>query len=436
MLAVFVGIAVASALVASAPVYLSSLRQLAFNTGVDRASPGYLNVYTYAPYLPLDAVTTSNTDDRTRQAYEAALGDLSDGVERYNRLGPYIVGLPERPLPDSLVSGTRVSLGHVQFFTGLERYAEAVEGRMPQGGAAQGESGPVMEAALGEQISRFFGLGPGDRLVIASSMTSPVRVTLDITGVITPDEDADPYWRQNMNLFMYPAPDEQPLERGLEVDADEPILAVFITEEAMVTGISQAYPGTLVHAHWYMNVNREALKKLTAGEIKSRLDDLDAQLAATMGGATPITGIRAMLDDLDRRTFYSSVPLLLLLTIMVATVLYYLAMMVSYLVVSRTSDVALLRSRGTSTGQLMRLLAYEGAALAALAVLLAPLLAMGMVAAAGKLPYYHQFTNGEFLRCASNSCRGWQPRRWARCASRCSSPRRRSARGPGWSFTG
>ena len=397
MLAVFIGIALASALVASAPVYLSSLRQLAFNTGVDRASPGFLNVYTYAPYLPLDAVTTSSTDDRTRNAYAAALGELNDGVERYNRLGPYIVGLPGRPLPDSPAVGGRVSQGFVQLFTGLERYAESVEGRLPGSGVTQGARGPILEAALGEQLGEYFNLGAGDEIVVAGSITDGVRVTLRITGVLRPAEDADPYWRQNMNLFMYPTPDEQPLERGLERDATEPPLAVFVTEEALVSGISEAYPGTLVHAHWYMNVNKEALKKLTAREIESRLDNLDAILAATMGGATPLTGIRAMLDDLERRTFYSSVPLLLLLTIMVATVLYYLAMMVSYLVVSRTSDVALLRSRGTSTAQLLRLLAYEGAALAVLAVLIAPLLAMGMVAVAGKLPYYHQFTNGEFL---------------------------------------
>ena len=397
LLAVFIGITVAGTLVASAPVYLSSLRQLAFNTAVDRATPGYLNVYTYAPYLPLNAVTTSRTDDSTRKAFDAALGEVNAGVERYNRLGPFIAGLPGRPLPESSTGGARVSVGFVQFFTGLERYAALNDGRLPLGGVTQGPRGPIVEAVLGKRISEFFNLGVGDEMVMAGSITDPVRVTLVITGVIRADEDADPYWQQNVNLFMYPSPEQQPLERGLEVDAEEPPLAVFVTEEAMLSGIGQTYPGTLVNAHWYMNMDRDALKQLTAAEIGSRLDDLEARLAETMGGATPITGVRAMLDDLERRTFFSSVPLLLLLTIMVATVLYYLAMMVSYLVVSRTSDVALLRSRGTSTVQLLRLLAFEGAALVVLAVLVSPLIAMALIASVGKLPYFHQFTNGEFL---------------------------------------
>ncbi len=397
LLAVFIGIAIAGALVASAPVYLSSLRQLAFNTAVERASPGFLSIYTYAPYLPLDAVVTSTTDDNVREAFDSTLGELNDGVERYNQLGPYIAGLPGRPLPDSSAGGGRVSTGFVQFFTGLERYAVVYEGRLPRGGVTPGSAGPMVEAVLGERISDVLNIGVGDEIVLAGSISDPARVTLSVTGLVRAVENADPYWRQNMNLFLYPAPDEQPLERGLEVDAEEPPVAAFVTEEAMVSAIGQAFPGSLVSAHWYMTMDREALQQLSAEEIEERLDDLNVRLAETMGGATPITGIRALLDDLERRTFFSSVPLLLLLTIMVATVLYYLAMMVSYLVTSRTADVALLRSRGTSTVQLLRLLAYEGVALVVLAVLVSPLVAMGLIAVAGKLPYFHQFTNGEFL---------------------------------------
>ncbi len=397
LLAVFIGIAVAGTLVASAPVYLSSLRQLSFNTAIDRASPGYLSVYTYAPYLPLNSVVTTTTDDNVRQAFDHALGELNDGVERYNRLGPYIAGLPDQPLPESSSEGGRVSVGFVQYFTGLERYAHVYEGRLPQPGLSQGPLGPRMEAVLGERVSDFFNIGIGDEVVVATSISDPVRVTLAITGIIRADESADPYWRQNLNLFMYPAAEEQPLERGLEVDAEEPPVAVFVTEDALVSGLGESFPGSLVNAHWYMNMDRDALKRLSAGEAADRLDALDVRLAETMGGATPLTGIRPLLEDLDRRTFFSSVPLLLLLTIMVATVLYYLAMMVSYLVTSRTSDVALLRSRGTSTLQLLRLFAYEGVTMVVLAVLVSPLVAMGLIALAGKLPYFEQFSNGDFL---------------------------------------
>ena len=81
---------------------------------------------------------------------------------------------------------------------------------------------------------------------------------------------------------------------------------------------------------------------------------------------------------------------MLLLTIMVITVLYYMAMMVSYLVQSREDDVALLRSRGVSMAQLVRLYAIEGLVITAVAVIVAPLLAMGVIAISGKAAVLHR----------------------------------------------
>ena len=110
-----------------------------------------------------------------------------------------------------------------------------------------------------------------------------------------------------------------------------------------------------------------------------------------------LTGIKKLMRDFERRSFFSSVPLLLLLSITVITVLYYLSMMVSYLVQSRESDVALLRTRGVSTPQLLRLYALEGIVLTVVAIVLAPFIAMGTVAIAGKLPYFREITGGALL---------------------------------------
>ena len=91
------------------------------------------------------------------------------------------------------------------------------------------------------------------------------------------------------------------------------------------------------------------------------------------------------------------VPLAVLLAVMIMTVIYYLAMMIAYLVQSREDDVALLRNRGVTTMQMLRLYALEGGALTVIAVLIAPLLAYAVVAAAGKLPAFADITGGDFL---------------------------------------
>ena len=117
-----------------------------------------------------------------------------------------------------------------------------------------------------------------------------------------------------------------------------------------------------------------------------------------MPGSGVLTGgIKGILDDLSRRSFFSRVPLLLLLTVMVATVLFYLSMTVSYLVQKREGDLALLKTRGLGALQLLRLYGLEAAVLTVLAVVIAPFLALAAVALAGRLPYFSQSTAGHNL---------------------------------------
>ena len=54
LLSIFVGITVAAALVAGAPVYLRTLERQGINTAIDRASQIFLNLFVFAPYVPLD----------------------------------------------------------------------------------------------------------------------------------------------------------------------------------------------------------------------------------------------------------------------------------------------------------------------------------------------------------------------------------------------
>ena len=165
----------------------------------------------------------------------------------------------------------------------------------------------------------------------------------------------------------------------------------------MIEGVGEAYPGSLVDSSWFLYVDKENLKEWSPSESRNRLQAMENQLSLAFQGSGVFTGIVRLVDDFEQRSFFSSVPLFLLLAIMVITVLYYLSMMVSYLVQSRESDVALLRSRGVSTLQLLRLYALEGMALTVVAAVLAPFIAMGAVAVAGKLPYFREITGGSLL---------------------------------------
>ena len=72
-------------------------------------------------------------------------------------------------------------------------------------------------------------------------------------------------------------------------------------------------------------------------------------------------------------------------------------MMVTYLVDSREREFALLKTRGAGLSHLGRLYALEGVAMAALAVVLAPFVAMALVGLLGLFPPFREMTGGGLM---------------------------------------
>lgn len=395
LLSIFAGIVIASTLVAGAPVYLNSLGRLTLNTAIDRSSILFLNIFAYAPNIPLNEERLNATDSEIDGLIEANISDFYVSRERYLKGTTLLVGTPWRPLANADVD--LVSRGYLQYLSNVEQHVQFTDGRAFTDTVTVTGDEFHVEALLGSTPANVFSLKVGDKLEMKPSLGSDKTVIAEIVGLIEPTDASEDYWQQNVNVFMEPAPLEEIPDVGIEVDPEEPPIALFVTRQALLDSIGKAYPGSLVSSSWFIFVDKEPLKKIRPEELGMRLDNLEGGMAVQMQGSAVFTGITALLDRFERRSFFTGIPLLLLLTIMVITVLYYMSMMVSYLVQSREDDVALLRSRGVSMAQLVRLYAIEGLVITAMAVVIAPLLAMGIIALSGKLPYFTDITGGAFL---------------------------------------
>ena len=395
LLSIFAGIIIASTLVAGAPVYLNSLARLTLNTSIDRSSILFLNIFAYAPNVPLNEESLNVTDGEIDGLIEANISDFYVSRERFLKGTTLLVGTPWRPLANADVD--LVSRGYLQYLSNVEKHVEFTSGRAFTDTVTPTEEGLHVEVLLGSTPANVFSLKVGDVLEMKPSLGTDVAITAEIVGIIEPTDPTADYWQQNADVFMEPAPLEEIPDVGIEVDPEEPPIALFVTKQALIDSLGKAYPGSLVSSSWFIFIEKEPLKKIRPEVLRERLGNLESGMAVRMQGSAVFTGITSLLDRFERRSFFTSIPLLLLLTIMVITVLYYMSMMVSYLVQSREDDVALLRSRGVSMAQLVRLYAIEGLVITAVAVIIAPLLAMGAIAVSGKLPYFTDITGGAFL---------------------------------------
>ncbi len=395
LLSIFAGVIIASTLVAGAPVYLNSLARLTLNTSIDRSSILFLNIFAFAPNVPLSEESLNVTDGEIDRLIEENIADFYVSRERFLKGSTLLVGTPRRPLANA--DADLVSRGYLQYLSNVEQNVEFVSGRAFTDTVTQTEDRFHVEVLIGTTPANVFSLKVGDKLELKPSLGTDVSIIAEIVGLIDPTDPSADYWQQNANVFMQPAPLEEIPDVGIEVDPEEPPIALFVTRQALLDSLGKAYPGSLVSSSWFIFIDKEPLKKIRPEELRVRLDNLENGMAVQMQGSAVFSGITSLLDRFERRSFFTSIPLLLLLTIMVITVLYYMAMMVSYLVQSREDDVALLRSRGVSMAQLVRLYAIEGLVITAVAVIVAPLLAMGVIAISGKLPYFTEITGGALL---------------------------------------
>ncbi len=398
MFSIFASITVAVTLVAAAPVYMQALERLALNLAIDGLSRSDATITAFAFNIPLIDSVIEQTDQQVEEAISEELGPLRSSYQSYYMVDNYLAGIPRRPLPAPDGPGYPTSRAYFRYFTNLEQHITFLGGRMATDRIVDAPQGPIVEAIVSGNTAQQFGLQPGDLITTVPDLRLDLKVRARIVGVFAPTDVTEEFWGARANILIDPIPPEDPPEGVvLPYDPEEPPVPVFITREAMVQAVGKTYPGSLITTIWFIAVDKEALKTLSINEARDTLGGFDGQFSRSVPQAQVFTRIDDLLDTFENRTFFSKIPMLLLLAIMLAMVLFYLGMMVSYLVHSREGDMALLTTRGIGKLGLLRLYALEGGAITLIAVLIAPFLAIALVSLAGVLPYFDGMTHGSLL---------------------------------------
>ena len=395
---VFFGVLAAATLAAAAPMYVASLERLGLDLVLDQLVRPRSNINTFAFNLHLTHERLAETDTALDESIEEHIQPIYDGRQRYLLTDTYSAVLPRVPswFFGNVTPGTFSA--YYRSLSEIEHHVTFVQGRMA-GSQVEGAPG---RAPRGSHRERGHG-GTSSICAWATEVATapepgyPVWVTAEIVGIVTPTDPNEDYWDPNPSLFLDPAPfaSETPGE-GFETQ-EHPPAPIFVTQDAMVDALGTAYPTSLVNSIWIMLVEKDMLKEWDLDEIQRRMDGFEDAFARRIPGSEVAAALNRAVDQFAGLVFFSRVPLLLLLTITVVTVLFYVAVISSHLVQSRSGDVAMLRSRGMAPLEMTRLSLYEALAMSVVAVVTAPFAAMAVVALAGLLPYLWDVTGGSLL---------------------------------------
>ena len=380
---VLLGSAVAAATMASIVIYTEALRDLGLRHAIANTEPTTLDLEVH--------FQTSGID---REIYEGATNRV------HSRVTDVFDGLAEREIV-AVRSSTFLTPtdGTDEFdlettpratFYILESTQDilTIEGRVAEAGIVDMNDGiATVEAVAMRQGADYLGLSIGDRVSFVPFWEDRTRkITVLITGLASPIEPDSHYWQA-------PA-----LNRIVREPTLLNTLPVIVPESTLVDIVGARFLKADGSFYSRYLTNPTQIRAADAESLRQAISGLSNSLGGAVDGYRQDTGLSDVLNTYDTRIRFIEAPIAIMLFLVTAMVLYAIVFLAGLVTDRQRADAALLRSRGARTPQVLQIYAVQGLLVTAVAAIVAPFAAAGLIAAAGYLPVFAALGDGGPLR--------------------------------------
>jgi ABC-type lipoprotein release transport system permease subunit len=380
-LAMTTGAILCAALLACVVLYSDAVRDL-----------GLAHQLRSQPRFDIDIRVQSTSQRFDPEAYEQLVLTTdnlirlhSDGYRRdqvrYGRSATFFPAPPGEPYPEA---DDRLR-AHFQFMSDLESHVVLVEGRAPRPGsqAPPGEP-PLVEVWLGKASADESNVHVGDRFDLHPHWRPVAPVRVEVVGIIEPIDPGEDYWFGRTDRF--------------QITGNRWSTLPFFADEGTVINVVGAYlqdmGGSL---ETMVFVDRHAINSGNAQTVENRARALVRDVQAQLRITRVETRLADVIEQYRQKLFFTRLPLFALMIQIVGIVLFYLVMVSTMVVDRQTGEIALLKSRGAGTRQVMTVFFIEGMGIAVLATLIGPLVAWGVIAVLGLTPPFEELSQGALL---------------------------------------
>lgn len=379
--AMIVGIVLAVGLMATTAIYSQALETLGLKFDLRQTPKAELDIR-ISTTTHIVAPADYQRDQRIIDGQLDGLGDLIAGRTRTATSATFFLA-DEGELAPEADSRPRARL---QYLTDLEQNIRIDEGVFPAVRSITGpDGGPDIDVALGTETARAFGVAVGDRFDLHPFWRDDkAPITVTVVGLISPINYDDEYWRQRRNHFV--------------VDTKSwDTYPFFVREEPFTNAVGAHLPDMTADLETLAYIDVGSIDPDTANITRIRIDNVQRELSAQLERTRLETELPELLDVFGEKQFFSRLPLLVLTLQIVGIILYYLVMVSTMLVDRQAGEIALLKSRGAATKHIVAVYAVEGLILAAVGMIVGPLLALGAISALGITAPFTDLSGGKFL---------------------------------------
>ena len=357
--AVAVTVVLATTLLAAGPIYSDSVTLGALRRTLESAPADEANIEISVRVRPdVVSVASEVVGPQIARAFAAVEHDVheSASAEAYT--------LPDR------VDDDVADIAVFQYFEGIEDHASLISGAWPKR-----SEGPH-EAVISDLLASNLQLTVGDVVPVTNRRDQTVRVVL-IVGIYGSPDEADPFWYDDQLAF-------EAVTHSPSFNTHGPFI---VDRETLLQDLTAV--NNQVRWRVITNIDSITIEDLPSlignlGLLTDRLNDAGGpQLAPTSTNYDDFAvdgSLRSILLEADRSLTVTRSGVLMLSVQLSILAGLALVLTAGLLVDSRRIETDLLRSRGATSDQILRMSLAEGAMLTLPAAAVAPWLAVGVLA--------------------------------------------------------
>ena len=386
---VVIGVLLSSTVMAGTVIYFEALRELALKNALAKVEPLDLDILVKAERGPTTVEEYEKVTNATSNQFEARLGWLFKDVQRSAKSATFYLTMP----------GNEENAGKDDarsFFTFNPRLTDNITllpgGRFPNEQPLQTSTAPLeLEAIVPVQAAELFGVGVGDRISAVPYWRDRLPYTsVVISGLFERNDPDSEFWHQDDTLFKS------------VTSGSFRTLPFYISEQMFFNILGANFTDLDASYAWHLDTDRERLNSSNSTITHLQVRSMRSQLATHLFGFRQLTALDATLVEYDRRLFFSKIPMFVVMVLIAVVILYYVVTLSSLLVEQQRGELALLRSRGASSGQILAVFVLEGATISIIAIVVAPILAATIISFMGYTPAFSGLSDGDRLNVVIN----------------------------------
>lgn len=276
---------------------------------------------------------------------------------------------PEDP---TKVDASRTRAMSILSMSGLKEHISLSGGQM----YSDSVNDNMIEALMLEEAMYRQDLHVGD--VMEYPVYSGVDITLKvkIVGTFQAENERDSYWYQGFEGMMN---------------------SFYVSEKAFNDVLLKQLSIPLHNSSWYYAFNLSEIQTSQLSRLSDTLDRLNVDLYQKLKDTKVDVSFGSLLNDFRKQSLQMQTLLFTLAAPMIAMVFYYIVMNARQALDKQQSDIAVLRSRGASTKQIIFIYLLESLILGAVSLILGPLLGWFMSKSIGSADGFLTFVNRQSI---------------------------------------